>query len=73
MPLKLFIWEGDGVLTDYTDGMIIAIGRDLEQALKVVEKKCAYCMRSFPTHRPTQVIDLDHNLQPEAWVCYGGG
>lgn len=74
--MKLFIWEGNGVLTDWSDGMICAIAEDLEGALLAVETKCDYCMDSFPTHRPTQVIDLgtcSNKIQPEGWVCWGGG
>lgn len=72
--MKLYIWEGDGVLQDYTTGMICAIGADLEDALKAVEVACNYCMNSFPTHRPSEVIDLGPSIaSPKAWVCYGGG
>lgn len=72
--MKLFIWEGEGVLEDYTSGMVVAIAPDLEAALKAVEAKCDYCMNSFPTHRPSQVIDLKEDPNHiEGWVVYGGG
>ena len=29
--MKIFVWEGDGVLTDYTNGMIVAIAADLDR------------------------------------------
>jgi hypothetical protein len=56
--MKIFVWEGDGVLTDYTNGMIVAIAADLESALLAIEAKCDYCMQSFPNHKPTQVVEL---------------
>lgn len=73
--MKLYVWNDEYTLCDYTHGMICAIGVDLEDALKAVERACDYCMNSFPNHKPTKVIDLGENCpaQPEAWVCYGGG
>ena len=65
--LKLFVWEGDGVLTDYSDGMICVLAVDHAEALKLIEKKCGYCMRSFPVNK-YKVIE-----NPEAFVCWGGG
>jgi len=65
--LKLFVWEGEGVLTDYTDGMICVLANNLEEALKLIEKKCNHCMNSFP---PTKYKIIS---KPEAFVCYGGG
>ena len=65
--VKLFVWEGEGVLTDWTDGMICVLARDIEQALKLIEEKCKYCMNSFPVNK-YKVIE-----KPEAFVCYGGG
>ena len=56
--MKIFVWEGDGVLTDYKNGMIVAIAADLESALLAIEAKCDYCMQSFPNHKPTQVVEL---------------
>lgn len=71
--MKLFIWDGPDVLTDYTSGMIVAFGNDLQEALLAVEKKCDHCMQSFPTHKPDRVIDLSEPIEPEAWVKWGGG
>lgn len=72
--MKLFVWEGRGVLTDYTDGMIVAVASDLAEALLAIEAKCNYCMDSFPQHRPTEVHDLGNSTaRVDAWVCYGGG
>lgn len=75
--MKLFIWEGDGVLTDYSNGMIVALAPDLLSALSEIEKKASYSMQSFPTHKPSRVVELgDCSVKPhesEAWVCWGGG
>ena len=68
MPkLKLFIWEGDGVLMDYGNGMICVLAKDHSQALELIEKKCNHCMSSFPVN-DYRVIE-----SPEAFVCWGGG
>jgi hypothetical protein len=72
--MKLFVWEGDGVLTGYSNGMIVAVAEDLESALNAVAAKCGHCMSSFPNHKPSQIIDLNAGTRPtEAWVCWGGG
>ena len=65
--LKLFVWEGGGVLTDYTDGMICVLAENLEQALKLIREKCDYCFDSFPADR-YKIIE-----EPEAFLCWGGG
>ena len=67
--MYLYIWEGEGVLTDYTDGMILAIAPDLETAHKIIQ---ADTCGSYPD-TPTRIIDLTKNTSPEAWLCWGGG
>lgn len=37
--LKLFVWEGRGVLQNYTSGMICVLAHNLEEALRLIEKK----------------------------------
>ena len=74
--MKLFVWYGDGVLTDWTSGQIIALAPNLEQALNAIEKECNWCMESFPNYNPTEVIDLGEltvNIQNKAWITWGGG
>lgn len=72
--MKLYVWEGDGVLEDYSTGMIVALAPDLEGALAAIRSACDYCMKSFPTDRPTEVIDLGHvTAEPKAWLTWGGG
>jgi hypothetical protein len=67
MTLKLFVWEGNGVLTDYTPGMICVLAENLEQALKLIEERCSYAMGNFPVH------DYKMIEEPKAFVCWGGG
>jgi hypothetical protein len=64
--LKLFVWEGEGVLQDYSSGMICVLAHNLPEALKLIEDKCSYCTHSFPVNN-YKIIE-----QPEAFVCYGG-
>ena len=71
--MKLFIWQGDGVLQDYTSGMIIAIADDLEGAHRAILAECDYCGDAYP-HLPTGVVDIGNADQdPRAWLCWGGG
>lgn len=65
--LKLFLWEGNGVLTDYSNGMICVLAEDLEQALKLIEEKTPHAMGNFP---PTGYRIIEN---PEAFTCWGGG
>lgn len=73
--MKLFIWEGDGVLQDYTSGMIVAMAPDLETALETIKGICSHCMGSFPM-QPTEIVDLgttSEPVTPSAWLTWGGG
>ena len=71
LKFKIFIWEGDGVLTDYTNGMIVVAAENLEAAHREIEKVCNYCQGSYPPV-PTETIDLA-DVRPKAWLVYGGG
>ena len=74
--MKLYIWEGDGVLADYTTGMVCALGSDLETALLAVKDECPWAMQSFPAEAPTRVVDLGEcskTIPLTAAVCLGGG
>ena len=63
--LKLYVWEG--VLTDYTSGMICILAYDLEQAKELLLKKYpAYYADDFG--HPHKEI-----TEPEAFAVYGGG
>jgi hypothetical protein len=35
-PLKLYVWEGEGVLQDYFPGMACALARDVKEAVRLL-------------------------------------
>jgi len=63
--LKVFVWEG--VLTDHTDGVVMALAHDKAEALKLIEKECYYCVDEIKDIEP-RIMDA-----PEAIVLWGGG
>lgn len=63
--LTLFVWDGPNVLTDYKSGLICVLAEDLEQALKLINKKCPSTRGNFP------VSDVKVIEKPEAFVCWG--
>lgn len=65
--MKLFVWDEEGTLEDYTTGMICVYADSLEEALRLIEEKCNYCMTSFD---PTKYKVIE---KPEAFICWGGG
>ena len=65
--LKMFVWHGKGVLTDYTNGQICALAHNLEEALELIKKECDYCMESF------NVLNYEIVTSPKAFVQWGGG
>ena len=71
--MNLYVWEGSGVLSDYTNGMIVAIGNDLQEAVAAVKSVCSY--GAFPEGSPTSVVKIGRpkGLRPMAWYVHGGG
>lgn len=65
--LKLYVWQGDGVLTDYTNGMIAVLAHDMEEALLEIAKADSVAAHAFPPERFEVVTE------PKAFVCWGGG
>ena len=65
--LKLFVWEGDGVLTDYTNGMVCVLAHNFEEAIKLIDEKGSYYLQNIPINK-YKIITI-----PEAFLCYGGG
>ena len=65
--LKLFVWEGNGVLTDYTNGMICVLAHSFQEAMELIAKESPHSMDSFPS--------LKYKIyeEPKAFLCYGGG
>lgn len=70
--MKLYIWEGSGVLSDHTNGMIVALAPDMETALRLIDAKMEGISYQFP-HSPTHVIDLEATPDSAAWYVHGGG
>ncbi len=68
--MKLFIWDGDGVLTDWSNGLIVVVAKDIENALKAIKEKCN-ADGCFPS-LPTEVIELNEDTPARAWLCWGG-
>ena len=67
--LKLYVWEGDGVLQDHTPGMVCVLAHDWWEALTLIQQQCSYCLQNMPV-LDCKVVELDH---PEAFICFGGG
>lgn len=78
--MYLYVWEGAGVLTDYTNGMVVALANNLDEAIKVIEEteECAVYtdkrsgeqIWNIPKY-PTKVVDLA-TANPQAYVVWGG-
>ena len=65
--LKLFVWEG--VLADYTSGMVIILAYDLENALDIFRKKFPneeYVIEDFGG-KPYKIV-----TKPDAFYVCGG-
>ena len=64
---KLFVWSGDGVLQDWTPGLIVALARNVKEALAMVKEDYPLCMGDFPEDEYT-AYSLN---EPIAFVCRG--
>lgn len=78
--LKLFVWEG--VLTDYTDGVIFALARDVQHARELVCAKEGINPKTGKSltnseYTPRVWLDMKKEPQvvtkPEAFLVWGGG
>ena len=70
--MKLYVWEGDGVLQDYTSGMICVLAPNLKTALSAIQKEASYAIGAFPP-KPTKTVKIHDRMKPRAWLCWGGG
>ena len=71
--VKLYVWQG--VLTDYTDGMIVVLAPDFETALATMRdhpEGIDTPLQDMGRVEPT-VIDLADDVKPQAWLVWGGG
>jgi hypothetical protein len=68
--MKLFVWEG--VLTDYTDGIMFAVAPTVEEARAAIIKKAdgLSSPKSECQAEPTHVHDLTESV---GYFLYGGG
>ena len=64
--LKLFVWDSDDVLRDYTPGMICVLAHNLEEAVKLIRERDGVAIGNFPVDK-FKVIE-----KPEAFICWGG-
>lgn len=70
MKMKLYVWEG--VLTDYSDGIIVAMAPDLKTARRVAIKSGGaisgrQIQNEIMKKRPWV------SSRPSGAYCYGGG
>lgn len=80
-PKIMRLWVLEGVLTDYTDGMVCVLARDEVEAWAMLEKKDATAwaaLRGWPEEPDTRPLDeLPTRFRcvdtPEAFTCWGGG
>ena len=65
--LKLFVWEGEGILQDWTSGMVCVLATNLKQAFDLIrEKYDDYYLNDLARIEP-KIIE-----EPEAFAVYGG-
>ena len=71
--MKLFIWQGAGVLEDYGSGMIVVLAPDLAAAYRAGDRTLAGS-DDMRTVTP-EVVDLPGCApkRPRVWHVYGGG
>jgi predicted fused transcriptional regulator/phosphomethylpyrimidine kinase len=65
--MKLFVWEGEGVLEDYTSGMICVLAKNINEAIALINVKYGGELTDYPKSK-YEVIE-----KPEAFICFGGG
>ncbi len=78
--VALYVWEGDGILEDYTCGLVVALACCEREAWRLMEAKdstAAFSLNDWPDDR---VIDPERETrkkpkrieEPEAFVTWGG-
>lgn len=66
--LKLYVWDGDDILRDYTPGMICILAHSIHEARKILFKKYDFQYYVDETRKPYKII-----TKPEAFAVSGGG
>ncbi len=73
--LKVFAWEGDGVLTDYTNGLVVVLARSEAEAwakLEAVDDTAAASLRG-ELHGPG-VSPICYAIdEAPVFLVHGGG
>jgi len=64
--LHLYVWEG--VLTDYTAGIMFALAESPEEARVLIRKKHGEKIWSCEIDQEPRCVDL-----PEGFIVFGGG
>ena len=80
MNLSLFVWQGEGVLQDWSSGMIIALAENVEQARQLVRERFNKERGYPPDHKywndlMNQGLELEPEILPvesSAFYCQGG-
>ena len=65
--MKVFVWEG--VLTDYSNGMMVSVASSVEEARAALMKECDYIPEGDLNQQPKE-LDLSEAV---GFVCWGGG
>lgn len=63
--LKLYVWEE--VLTDYTDGMMVALAPNVDEARQLLREECGHLPEEDLMKEPKVVTE------PSAFLVWGGG
>ena len=66
--MKLFVWQGDGVLQDWTSGIMVVLANDIQQAREVLVSAFGY--EPMGLDLEPQVFEVD---KPIAFYEWGGG
>lgn len=71
--MNLYVWEG--VLTDWTSGMIVALAKDLPAAYRAIGRLgSAWYEREARQYEPeiTKLPGTSSHMRPRAWAVAGG-
>lgn len=71
LQFKTYIWEG--VLTDYTSGMVVAMGRTKREALAQVRKDAGESAFKECSGLEPEVLNPDKMSTPRSFHVWGGG
>ena len=67
-PLEIWIWEG--VLRDWTDGMVFVLARSERAARKAVEKADPWAAKDIANTKPEHLASMP--LKARAFIVAGG-